>query len=122
MEPVARTPGLGECIPNFVHRLGDELEGRAILLISGVRADLGVFSMCSRISRRTDSQWRERLAVPTGSVADFTGPNSVLLAVGSVSCAGVGNRVTPGFHIYGIRYITHVALYQPHFNHPHSLQ
>ena len=50
MEPVARMAGLGECIPNIVHGLGDELEGRAILLISGVRAGLGLFSMLTHLT------------------------------------------------------------------------
>ena len=49
IEPVARAPGLGECIPDVVHGLGDELEGRAILLIHSVRAGLSMFSMFTHL-------------------------------------------------------------------------
>ena len=51
MEPVARVPGLGECILNVDHGIGYELEGRAILLMRSVREGLSaLFSMLTHLT------------------------------------------------------------------------
>ena len=50
VESVTGAPSLGISVPYVVHGLGDELEGRAILLIRGVRAGLSLFSILTYLT------------------------------------------------------------------------